>query len=424
MKRGKSYRFIIFIALIALTGLLVVQINWFMNAYTLQAKHFDEKVNLALRSLSDQLLKTDDDTVSRIKPVLSSSSNSYYVDFNRHINYPTLDSLVRKIFREHNVMSPFELIVYENTSKAITFGNFYKDGVSSDAEATCLSRALPEKEAMDFSITFPNKDLTVVGDLGVWIFSACTFLLILVLAGFAIIDLSKQKKLAEVKADFINNMTHELQTPIANISLASEVLRKGSTKFSSEKSAHYADIIYQESQRLKFQVEQVLQAAMMEKGEIEWKKREVNLNSIIEKVVKIFQVRVQDRQGKINARLDASRPLILGDQLHLANILYSLLDNADKYSPNSPEITVSTRNSDNGILVSVADKGIGISKEVQQYIFEKFYRAASGDVHDVKGFGLGLTYVREVMNAHEGRVSVFSEVNHGSVFELYFQNCQ
>jgi len=423
VKKGKSYRLIIVIALIALAGLLIVQINWFVNAYELQAKQFDEKVNLALRSTTDQLLKVDGDRSSRINPVIRKSSNSYYVDINRYLTYSTLDSLIRKTFTEHNVLSPFELSVYENLSNTIAFGNFYKDGASSKAEATCLSRELPAKTAMDFVITFPDKPMTIAGSLGVWIFSAFTFLLILVLFGFMIIDLSKQKRLAEVKADFINNMTHELQTPIANISIASEVLRRGPTTISEEKAAHYADIIYEESQRLKFQVEQVLQTAMMEKGDIEWQKSEVNLNSIIEDVVRIFQIRIQNRQGQIKSRLDALRPLIFGDRLHLANILYSLLDNADKYSLTAPEITVSTRNTDNGILVAVADKGIGISKEVQQYIFDKFYRATSGNVHDVKGFGLGLTYVREVVKAHQGKVSVSSDVNHGSVFELYFQNC-
>ena len=394
-----------------------------MSAYEFQAHQFDEKVNLALRSTTDQLLKMGEDRTSRINPIISKSSNSYYVDINRYIAYATLDSLIRKTFTDHNVLSPFELTVYENLSNTIAFGNFYKDGASSEAEATCLSRELPAKTAMDFVITFPDKPITIVGNLGVWIFSAFTFLLILVLFGFMIVDLSKHKRLAELKADFINNMTHELQTPISNISIASEVLRKGPTTVTEERASHYADIIYQESQRLKFQVEQVLQTAMMEKGDIEWRKSEVNLNTIIEEVVRIFQVRIQNRQGQIKSRLDALQPLIFGDQAHLANILYSLLDNADKYSPSAPEITVSTRNTDNGILVAIADKGIGISKEVQQYIFDKFYRAASGNIHDVKGFGLGLTYVQEVVKAHQGKVSVSSEENSGSVFELYFQNC-
>ncbi|HEX6891351.1 MAG TPA: HAMP domain-containing sensor histidine kinase [Chryseolinea sp.] len=423
MRKAKSYRVIVMFALFALSGLLVVQINWFVRAYGIQARQFDNKINLVLRSVSDQLLKMDDDSTSRVNPVINATSNSYYVDFNRYIVYSALDSLIRKTFREHDMLLPFELTVYEDMSNTVTFGNFYKEGVSSRAEATCLSRDLPKKTSMDFSITIPDKHMSVVADLGVWILSAFAFTVVLVLFGVMIVGLSRDKKLANVKADFINNMTHELQTPISNISIASEVLRKGSASLSEEKAVHYADIIYKESQRLRFQVEQVLQAAMMEKGEIEWKKTEVNLNAVIEEVVKVFQVRIQNRQGQIMSRLDALKPLVFGDHLHLANIFYSLLDNADKYSPSTPQITVSTRNTENGILVAIADNGIGIDRDVQQYIFDKFYRATSGNVHDVKGFGLGLTYVREVMKAHQGRVSVSSEENRGSVFELYFQNC-
>jgi two-component system phosphate regulon sensor histidine kinase PhoR len=423
MRKGKNYRVIVMIAVLAMSGLLVVQINWFVRAYGIQARQFDSKINLVLRNISDQLLKMGDDSTSRVNPVIHASSNSYFVDFNRYIVYSDLDSIIRKTFKENDMLLPFELTVYEDMSNTVTFGNFYKEGVSSEAEATCLSRDLPEKTSMDFSITIPGRHISVIGDLGVWIFSAFAFTLILVLFGVMIIGLSKDKKLAEVKADFINNMTHELQTPISNISIASEVLRKGSAGLSEDKAVHYADIIYKESQRLRFQVEQVLQTAMMEKGEIEWKKTEVNLNAVIEEVVRIFQVRIQTRQGQIMSKLDALKPLVFGDHLHLANIFYSLLDNADKYSPATPQITVSTRNTDKGILVAIADNGIGINKEVQQYIFDKFYRATSGNVHDVKGFGLGLTYVREVMKAHQGRVSVSSEENGGSVFELYFQNC-
>jgi len=423
MKKPKTYRTIIAIALIALTGLLVVQVYWFMNAYTLQERQFDESVNLALRSLTDQLLQMENDSTSRIAPVERTATNAYHVDFNHYINYSSLDSLLKSTFQQYQLLSPFELIVYEDLSNLVTFGNYYKKGVLSDAEATCLARVLPEKTAMDFMITFPDKKADIVGAMGIWIFSAFTFLLILILFGFMIVDLSKQKKLAEVKADFINNMTHELQTPITNISIASEVLRKAAGKINEEKAAHYVDIIYTENQRLKFQVEQVLQTAMLERGEIELKKSEVNLNSVIEEVVRNFQLRVESRHGQIKSRLEARQPLVFGDPFHLTNIFYSLLDNADKYSPANPEITITTTNKNNGILVAIADKGIGISKDIQQYIFDKFYRASQGDVHDVKGFGLGLTYVREIVKAHQGNVSVSSEVNKGSLFELYFQNC-
>lgn len=423
MNKRKAYRSVIIAALIALTGLLVIQVFWFAKAYSIQEKQFTEKANLALRNLTDQLLEMENDSTSRIAPVNLTSRNSFHIDFNRNLSYPVLDSLIRKTFLQHDLLYPFELTVYEDLTNRVTFGNFYKGGVKSYAEATCLARVPPDQVAMDFVVTFPGKQTDIVGGMGIWIFSAFTFLLILVLFGVMIIDLSKQKKLAEAKADFINNMTHELQTPISNISIASEVLRTATGKLSEEKASHYADIIYTENQRLKSQVEQVLQTAMLEKGEIQLKKSEVNLNSVLEEVVQNFQMRVQSRRGKIQSRLDAIQPVVLGDVFHLTNIFYSLLDNADKYSPDCPDITITTSNTSNGVLVAIADRGIGIKKEVQQFIFDKFYRVSGGNVHDVKGFGLGLTYVREIVKAHDGRVSVSSELDKGCLFELYFQNC-
>ncbi|MBA4054352.1 MAG: hypothetical protein C0490_06550 [Marivirga sp.] len=423
MSRRKAYRSIIIAALIALIGLLVIQVYWFGNAYSIQEKQFNERVNLALRDLTDQLLKTEKDSTSRITAVSQTATNSFHVDFNRNLSYPMLDSLIKIVFLQHNLLFPFELTVYEDVTNRVTFGNFYKAGVISAGEATCLARVPPDKLAMDFVVTFPYQKTDIVGGMGIWIFSAFTFLLILILFGVMIIDLSKQKKLAEAKADFINNMTHELQTPISNISIASEVLRTATGKISEEKASHYANIIYAENQRLKSQVEQVLQTAMLERGEIQLKKSEVNLNSVLEEVVRNFQMRVQSRKGQIQSRLEAIQPLVFGDAFHLTNIFYSLLDNADKYSPDRPHITITTSNTNNGILIAIADKGIGIKKDVQQLVFDKFYRVSGGNVHDVKGFGLGLTYVREIVRAHEGRVTVSSELDKGCLFELYFQNC-
>jgi two-component system phosphate regulon sensor histidine kinase PhoR len=304
----------------------------------------------------------------------------------------------------------------------IVLGNYYRNGAATAGTPACGGR-IATARAVDFAITFPGKRTDIVGALGLWVFTAFTFVLILVLFGIMIIDLSRQKKLADMKADFINNMTHELQTPITNISIASEVLRTAADHMEGTKALHYANIIHQENQRLKIQVEQVLQTAMMEKGEFELKKNEVNIHSLIEEVIHTFQVRIANRHGQIRSQLEALHPLVYADRFHLANVLYNLLDNAEKYSPAEPEITITTKNKDNGVLIAIADKGIGISNEVQPYVFDKFYRAPSGNVHDVKGFGLGLTYVRRIVDAHQGNVSLWSELSKGSRFELYFHNC-
>ena len=421
MKRKKFYTVIVVLTILSLCGLLVVQVNWFYAAYKLEEKQLDEKIILGLRGLADQLLVIRHDTTSQVE-VRRTASNAYEIDFNRPVEYASLDSLVRKVFSDHGILIPFELMIYDDVSKTIAFGNFYANGVSSIGEATCLERVISQEASMDIGITFPQIRTDILRKMSLWIFSAVAFIFFLALFSAIVFSLSRDKQLAELKAGFINNMTHELQTPIANISLASEVLIRDNGKLSREKATHYAQIITAENQRLKSHVEQVLQTAMLDKGELALKKRAVDLNALIEDVISSFRMRVQSRGGQLKSDLAALQPILLGDPFHLKNIFYNLLDNADKYSPLVPDITISTRNSKNGLQVAISDKGMGIKKDSHERIFDKFYRESSGDVHDIKGFGLGLTYVREIVKAHQGKVFVTSELNKGTCFEVHFQN--
>jgi len=238
--------------------------------------------------------------------------------------------------------------------------------------------------------------------------------------GIALIAFRRQQKLSDLKTDFINNMTHEFKTPIATISLAADSIGSPMVVNNPDKIKRFTDIIRQENRRMNSQVERVLQMALIDKKDFQLKLDEVNLHEVIRQVADNFSLQVEKRNGTLHLLPEAERPVIEGDATHIFSIILNLLDNANKYSPDAPDITIATRNVPMGVEVAVHDKGIGISKEARKHIFDKFYRVHTGNLHDVKGFGLGLSYVKAIMTAHKGLVDVKSEPGKGSSFMLTF----
>ncbi len=243
--------------------------------------------------------------------------------------------------------------------------------------------------------------------------------MILFCFSYTIYVILRQKKVSEMKNDFINNMTHEFKTPIATISLAADSIESPKVIHDERKINRFTGIIRQENKRMLQQVEKVLQMAQIDKEDFHMKLSEVDMHEVIRQAVDHLTLQVQQRDGQIHSDLDAPQPLLLGDPTYLSNAIYNLLDNANKYSPERPDIHISTHNLNGGIEIVVEDKGIGISKENQKHIFDKFYRVHTGNLHDVKGFGLGLSYVKAIANAHQGNIEVKSEPGKGSRFSLY-----
>jgi two-component system, OmpR family, phosphate regulon sensor histidine kinase PhoR len=229
----------------------------------------------------------------------------------------------------------------------------------------------------------------------------------------------KQKKLSEMKTDFINNMTHEFKTPIATISLAAESITSEKVIHTPENILRYVRIIRQENERMLNQVEQVLQIAQLEKETLNLDKAPLDMHHMLQSAVEQISVQIDHREGQLRTNFMAGDARILGDQVHMENIVFNLLDNAIKYSKDSPVIDISTRNSGGFIDIEFKDQGIGISKEQKKYIFDKFYRVHTGNVHDVKGFGLGLSYVKAMVEAHGGHIEVLSEPGSGSSFIVH-----
>lgn len=268
-------------------------------------------------------------------------------------------------------------------------------------------------------IWFPNRDTYLIRTLWPLLASSSLFMLTVILAfAYTIRTILRQKKVSEIKNDFINNMTHELKTPISTISLACEALSDPTMSASAEKVGHFVGMIKDENKRLGVLVENVLKSAVLDRGEMELSHDHVNMHEVIENSIKNIGIQATRKGGEIRQSLMASQPVIKGDTIHLTNVIINLLDNAIKYSQERPLIQVRTKSNDVAIIIEVSDNGIGISKDDQKRIFDKLFRVSTGNIHNIKGFGLGLSYVQTVVQKHYGTVSVRSELGKGSTFTI------
>jgi two-component system phosphate regulon sensor histidine kinase PhoR len=250
-----------------------------------------------------------------------------------------------------------------------------------------------------------------------------SLILTLIIIGIFVFTLQiilRQKKLSQIKNDFINNMTHELKTPISTISLASQMLKDNSLVHSPSTIDHISGVIFDESKRLSTQVEKVLQMAVFNEGKLKLKFTAIDLNQIVSQAASNFEIRVTNSGGTLETSIQAYDPIINGDEIHITNVIFNLLDNAEKYSKEAPKIEILTENKSGWVIVQIRDYGIGISKENLTQIFERFYRIPTGNVHNVKGFGLGLSYVKRIVEEHHGKIKVESTVGKGTKFRIYF----
>jgi two-component system phosphate regulon sensor histidine kinase PhoR len=270
------------------------------------------------------------------------------------------------------------------------------------------------------SLYFPYRTKNILIEAASWLGVSVLFLLVMAATfSYTIYSFMRQKKITAMKNDFINNMTHEFKTPISTISIASEVLVGSNDNVPAERLKKYAKIIYDENLRLRAQVEQVLNMAVLDRGSIRLKKSEFDVHEVIRTVVDTFGFENKSRNVSFQLNLNASHSILHADNMHVHNIVNNIIDNGIKYATQKPVIKISSYNQNGGINLEFSDNGIGMTRETIKHIFDKFYRVPKGDVHDVKGFGLGLYYVRQMITAHKGTIKVQSNVNQGSTFTVY-----
>lgn len=341
----------------------------------------------------------------------------------QRVSLRQLDPILSESLRQTGVDGDYVYAVFSNMKDTFVLANdnFEKKGYRNPEDFRYKINLYPSanEQVAQLFVDFPDEEQYIWR--GVWLnlVGSIIFTAVVLFAFYYTLRvIFRQKKLSEMKNDFLNNMTHEFKTPIATISVATDAIQNLVTAGKADKVGRFIGIIKEENQRMNSQVERVLQMAKMDKREFKLEISEVDVHEIARKAAEHFSLQVEARGGVVHLDLQANQSIINADETHLSNVIHNLLDNASKYSLNAPDITIRTRDAGDNIEIAIEDKGIGISKEARKHIFDKFYRVPTGNLHDVKGFGLGLAYVKVIADAHSGNISVKSEVGKGSVFTL------
>ncbi len=343
-------------------------------------------------------------------------------------NRPTkrLDTLLKTAFSAHGITIPFEYqILRQNADSTEIILPARSPGFENiEAYQIVLFPDSFFRNNIFLSVAFPDKNNFVFKSV-LWLFTGSVLFTLIILSTFwlTIYYMVRQKKVSQIKTDFINNMTHEFKTPIATIGLAGDALLSPKVFCSAEPTKYYLEIIKQENKRMNIQVEKVLQAALIEKGNLHFEPEWVDAHQVIMHTTDKLQLTAQQKKGRITTVLRASCSFLLADEIHFTNLMNNLIDNALKYCDKEPEVVVETFNQQDNLVIRVADNGIGMSKEIMRHIFDQFYRKPTGNIHNVKGFGLGLNYVKAIVSSMNGSIQVTSEPDNGSIFILKF-NCQ
>ncbi|MCY7292536.1 MAG: HAMP domain-containing histidine kinase [Ferruginibacter sp.] len=433
----KTFPIITILITISLLGLIFFQVLWLDSVKKYREQRLKDNVTKALGLSARRLM---DEKLSFIYPKkndLLITPDKLQFDFRKHsvmqrFSKDEIAAIIKESLASNDLKNvPFEFAVTDDqiTGDQIDSDNFikfYEDSANNEMQiiplipesGTAMENLVPQEGLI---IIVPNQNAIVLKEITWFIVGSIIFTLIIISAFFLTLrTLLIQKKLGEIKSDFINNMTHEFKTPLATISLAVDALKNEKVVGDKEKTAYFTGIIKEENKRMNKQVETILQAALLDKQEVQLSLKKLSANELIKNAVNNISLPINEKGGKLEVNLHATKDVVMADDVHFTNFVNNLLDNALKYSKEKPLIKLTTSNTGNLFRIKIEDNGIGMSKETLSRIFEKFYRAHTGNVHNVKGFGLGLSYVKTMVEAHKGTIKAESTLGKGSAFTISF----
>ena len=415
-----TIRLVVVLGAMAIAGILFVQAYFIRNTWNTAAQEFDRTVTIALLNVAKSMADYNGSILPSSGVIKRINPNYYVVNFNDVIDANLLEFYLLEEFGNLGLNTNFEYAIYDCSNDDMVYGNFCNVEDPEFSASTSKDLQTYDDFIYYFGVQFPSRQAFMLGDLRATIaFSVIAFMAVLFFS-YAIIVILRQKRLSELQRDFINNMTHEFKTPISSIKVSSDALIGSLEVSGNDRLTRYAGIIREQNDRLNTHVEKVLSIARIDDSEFRLNLELVDLHELIRNTVKAKELELQKIGGKVELQLNASNPTLQADRFHLSNVVLNLLDNAIKYNKNKPEIIIRTSGATGSLEMAVIDNGLGISPEHQKNLFKKFFRVPTGNVHDVKGFGLGLHYVKRIIESHAWDIRVISALDEGTEMRIVF----
>ncbi|MGB3466661.1 MAG: HAMP domain-containing sensor histidine kinase [Cyclobacteriaceae bacterium] len=414
--KNKYIRFLVSLGALSVIGIVVVQVFWLRKAFDLREKQFNYNVTLALDNTVQALCEYNQTDIPTQNPIEQVSGNYYVVRTNNVIPPQTLESLLRSEFRKRVIETDFEYTIYDCSNQRVV----YKDYVNINSnEPSIARRKTPEFRENEyyFGVFFPNKTASIVNQMGVWVFSSSVLLVVVIFFTVALIVIFRQKRMSEIHRDFVNNMAHEFNTPISSIGLAAGYFRQQKEMAQISKSDRYLSIIENENQKLKKQVDEILQLGRYEQQHYELEVVKCPVEAIIDEAYHEVKTSYPDTTLTYHIETN-SETMVSADPGHLRSVFYNLFENTIKYCPSDQIVTISVEEKSRTVTISFSDNGKGIAPKYQKRIFNRFFRVPAGDTQQVKGFGIGLFYIRFILRKMGGKISLVKSDATGTSFTI------
>lgn len=432
MLTNKTLRFVSVVAGSALCGLVTIQVFWVQKAYRFTSEQFQNRVELGLLNVANQVYRYHSDSTNIRESVVTTDGDLFAMQIGATTSPDFLLNLLVAEFRKQSILQDFQVGMYDCFADSVVWRQysealgplFHASGTNNIPWTKQLSDLNLSKDSHTVLVHFTKQGAFISRQMSLMYFTTLGILIIMGVFIFMVFIIFREKRLSAMRQDFINNMTHEFKTPIASLLVAGEVLQKDRTASAPEKVKSYGSIIQKESLRLRNQVEQILKVALIESNRHKLKMEPLDLGLLVQEIVAQIKLRMDASGAKFTAEIDSEHPyLIMGHATHLGNALYNLLDNALKYGGDEVEIFLSLkRTGPHQVSLTVQDNGPGIPQKLQRMVFEKFYRVPTGNLHDVKGFGLGLSYVKQIAKHHHALIQLESAPGKGATFTLTFNS--